>query len=200
MAKKKKSTILLIMPKPIIGEQMASELRSLGYTVFYYMTARECLFDCKVSKDASVVCESRLMGMSGIELWERFQAEHPSIPFILVGGHKDIPPIAKAAPTDFLTKPLTAEAVDRAVSRQVDHEEFDEAELRKAFDRLTPREREVLDLVVGGASSREIGIKLEVSSKTIEAHRSRIRDKTRATDIGELTLMWRAWQAINQST
>jgi len=104
--------------------------------------------------------------------------------------------IVKARPTDFLTKPITAEAVDRIVTQR-NREQFEPDELRKAYERLTDREREVLELVVAGASSGKIGAKLAVSSKTIEAHRGRMSDKARTDNISDLTLKWRAWTSRN---
>ena len=92
----------------------------------------------------------------------------------------------KAGAADLIVKPVTAEKILNAVQRVTAPEALSETELARAFDRISEWEEEVLRLIVAGESSREIAHKFVISVKTIEAHRSRIMDKTRADDVGHL--------------
>ena len=88
---------------------------------------------------------------------------------------------------------LNKSDIETAIKRATEGEVFTDAELELAFKKLTEREREVAALVVDGKSSREIGAELGVSVKTVESHRMRVMDKTRADDVGHLVRLWRAW-------
>ncbi len=91
---------------------------------------------------------------------------------------------------------LTVEALTDAIERTLSPADLDERDLEKSFQRLTLRELGVLEGVVEGKASRDIAADLGISTKTVEAHRARINDKTRAADVGELVRMWKAWQAL----
>lgn len=88
------------------------------------------------------------------------------------------------------------EVLAAAIERTRSPEEFKEKALRWPFDNMSPRESEVLDRVLAGLASRDIAKELGISTKTVEAHRSRINDKTRANDVGELIRMRKAWQTL----
>jgi two-component system response regulator FixJ len=95
---------------------------------------------------------------------------------------------------DLVPKPVTVESLQDAITRATDGAEFTDAELERAFRKLTESERKITALVVDGKASCEIRAALGVSRKTVEAHRARIMDKTRAEDVGHLARLWRAWK------
>jgi FixJ family two-component response regulator len=138
--------------------------------------------------------------MTGIELVEKLTADRNDVLFTLLAGHADAPAAVKAMQEnvlDFLLKPVNAESllglVACAYAQYYDvdwdfvGEDLDDIE--DCLSRITEREREVLDLLVEGYSSREIGSQLAVSTKTIEAHRARINDKMRSDDLAHLVRM-----------
>ena len=96
---------------------------------------------------------------------------------------------------ELVVKPVAIEHLKAAIIRAMDGEEFTDAELERAFRKITAREREVVKLVVDGKSSRAIGELLGLSTKTVEAHRARIMDKSRADDVGHLDRLWRTSEA-----
>jgi FixJ family two-component response regulator len=152
------------------------------------------------AKPGVVVSELNLRGMTGIELAEKLAADKKNVLFTLLAGHADAPVAVRAMQEnvlDFLLKPLNAKSllalVARAYAQYYDvdwdfvGEDLDFIE--DSLSRITTREREVLDLLVDGHSSREIGSQLGVSTKTVEAHRSRINDKMRSDDLAHLVRM-----------
>ena len=117
-----------------------------------------------------------------------------------ISGHSDAPTAIQgmqAGAIDFMTKPVHGEALISLIARayatyyDVDWDFVGEDldDIDKSINRITGREREVLDLVVEGLSSREIGVRLGVSTKTVEAHRARINDKMRSDDLAHLVRM-----------
>ena len=135
-----------------------------------------------------------------MELFEKLQANKIDLPIAFIAGHADSPAAIqgmKAGAFDFMMKPVKGDQLMALVARgyathyDVDWdfvgEDLDDIE--KNLRRVTDREREVLDLVVEGHSSRAIAAKFGVSTKTIEAHRARINDKMRSDDLAHLVRM-----------
>jgi two-component system response regulator FixJ len=132
--------------------------------------------------------------MTGRELAEQLTRDRSDFPVVLMAGHLDTPKVIGSAAADILVKPVSVESLQAAIKRATDGEVVTDAELERTFKKLTGREREIAALVVAGKSSREIAAALDVSTKTVEAHRSRILAKTRADDVGHLVRLWRAWK------
>ena len=195
MAKRsKKTTVFLIVDDTAQRENLAAELRAAGFDVHEYMTAREFLIDKRNHSSGVVVADYRLQGMTGLELTEQLTSEQSTFPFVLIVGHADIPKVIRGDVADVVLKPVAIESVTSAIVRATEGEVITDEELELAFRKLTARELEVTGLVVDGKSSREIGASLGISTKTVEAHRSNILDKTRADDVGHLVRLWRAWK------
>ena len=164
------------------------------------MTAMEFYRDFRESKPGVVLSELHLRGMTGIELAEKLTSEKQDVLVTLLAGHADAPVAVKAMQEnvlDFLLKPVRAESllglVARAYAQYYDVDwDFvgeDLEYIEDSLSRITEREREVLDLLVEGYSSREIGSQLGVPTKTIEADRARINDKMRSDDLAHLVRM-----------
>ena len=193
MAKRsKKTTVFLIVDDSDQRKNLAAELQSAGYDVHDYMTAREFLIDQRNHSSGVVVADYRLLDMTGVELCEQLAKVRSTFPVALIVNHADIPKVVAAGVFDFIPKPVTVESLQDAITRATDGEEFTDAELERAFRKMTGREREIVALIVDGNSSREIGAALGISTKTVEAHRARIMDKTRADDVGHLVRLWLA--------
>ncbi|MCA9058274.1 MAG: response regulator transcription factor, partial [Planctomycetaceae bacterium] len=164
-----------------------------------YMTAMEFYRDYREPVPGVLILDIRLPGMSGMELQDKLNEEGFELPMVMISGHADVPMAVRAMKNgafDFLCKPVRVaemvEAVNRAYNYyyDVDYDLDDELEeTEESISRLTGRERQVLDHVVDGLSSREIAEELGVSTKTVEAHRARINDKMRADNVSHLIRM-----------
>lgn len=194
MAKRaKKTSVFLIVDDTDQRAKLATALQATGYEVHDYMTAREFLIDQRNHSSGVVIADYRLQGMTGLEMAEQLAKNRSDFPVVLIAGHSDIPKVIGSVAADILVKPVAIESLNAAITRATDGEVFTDAELERAFQKLTGREREIAALVVEGKSSREIAAALGISTKTVEAHRARIMDKARADDVGHLVRLWRAW-------
>jgi FixJ family two-component response regulator len=157
-----------------------------------------------------LILDLRLPGMSGMELQEKLNDDGFELPIVMISGHADVPMAVRAMKNgafDFLCKPIRVEDLVQAVGRayayyydvdgDVLEDELEETE--ESIARLTGRERQVLDHVVEGLSSREIAAELGVSTKTVEAHRARINDKMRADNVSHLIRMCFAYNEEQKS-
>ena len=192
--KQESQQVFLIVSDRKRCSALAEELRADGLKVEEYQTAREFLID-KVNHQGGVVVASvRLMRLCGIELANTLKGEAKAFPVILMAGHADSPAAVKSG-VDFVSD-LSPDNVLAAVRRITTPEVFDEKGLRWGFERLAEREAETLALIAKGLSCREIGAEMGIASKTVESHRARINERTRASDVAELLRMWKAWKAL----
>ncbi|MEO2017671.1 MAG: response regulator [Fuerstiella sp.] len=191
--------MFLVEDDQAIRASMKEALEEEKLQVEDYMTAMEFYRDYRGAKPGVLILDIRLPGMSGIELQEKLAAEKFPLPIVMISGHADVPMAVRAMKNgafDFLCKPVKVHDMVEAVARgyhcyyDVDVDMDDELdETEDSLNRLTSREREVLDHVVDGLSSREIAEELTVSTKTVEAHRARINDKMRADNVAHLIRM-----------
>ena len=137
-------------------------------------------------------------GMSGLELLEHLAREGLHIPAVIITGHGDVPMAVRAMKSgavDFIEKPFNDEALLDAIRRAIAFEEqqrsqySEHRQVNERLAHLTPREREVMDMVCDGKSNKEIANSLGVSAKTIEAHRARVMEKMQAGSLAELVRM-----------
>lgn len=207
--KRKDFTVFLVEDDQAIRASMKEALVEEKLPVNDYMTAMEFYRDYREVVPGVLILDIRLPGMSGIELQEKLAGEDFPLPIIMISGHADVPMAVRAMKNgafDFLCKPVKVEDMLEAVSRAYHYyydldmnldEELDETE--DSLNRLTTREREVLDHVVDGLSSREIAEELTVSTKTVEAHRARINDKMRANNVAHLIRMCFNYNAAEEA-
>ena len=194
-ATKPVTNVFLISRDRAVCSSLASELKEAGYNAIDYQTAGEFLIDKPNHSGGIVISELRLLGMQGSELVEHLAGERAKFQVVLIVKNADTPKAVKAG-VDFVCGPLSPEILITAIQRVNTPEEFSERDLQWFFDRLTPAESRVLDGVIAGKASRAIAAELGVSTKTVEAHRSRINAKSRATDVAQLIRMWKAWQDV----
>lgn len=197
--KRKEFSVFLVEDDQAIRASMKEALEEEKLTVHDYMTAMEFYRDFREVVPGVLILDIRLPGMTGIELQEKLAEEDFPLPVVMISGHADVPMAVRAMKNgafDFLCKPVKVDDLLAAVGRayhfhydvEIDiDDELDATE--DSLNRLTTREREVLDHVVDGLSSREIAEELAVSTKTVEAHRARINDKMRADNVAHLIRM-----------
>ena len=171
------------------------QLRSAGYQVFTYETAADLLEQLPLAAPGCVILDVRLPGMSGPELQQRLIERGADLPIIFLTGHADIPVSVrtiKAGAEDFLIKPVAGDLLLDAIERAIAHHRADPgrsgeiAAVRASFEQLTPREREVFQLVVHGKLNKQIAHELDITERTVKAHRQSAMEKLKAHSLLEM--------------
>jgi FixJ family two-component response regulator len=172
----------------------ARVLRAAGFDVRLYTSATQFLASVPAGPGC-IILDLGLPGPSGLELQERLADADEALPVVFLTGQGDIPKTAKAMKAgaiDFLTKPVEApvllEAVSRALARDAGNREVSARKraARTRYDRLTPREREVLAHVISGQLNKQIAYDLGTSEHTIKVHRQRVMEKLEAMSVPDL--------------
>jgi FixJ family two-component response regulator len=172
-------------------------LEASGYRVALYASASQLLKNPPAAEPGCILLDVQMEGLSGLQLQERLAAIGHSLPIVFLTGHADVPSSVraiKAGAEDFLTKPAPKEvllaAVQRALAsfRAVQEKGNRDGALHARLARLTPREREVFDLVVRGRLNKQIAHQLGTSERTIKAHRHSVMHKLEMQSFAELVL------------
>jgi len=188
-------TVFVIDDDPLIRDGVRSLIGSVGLQVQTYGSAGDFLRSARPDAPACLVLDIRLPDLSGLDLQRELRASHIHIPIIFITGFGDIPMTVeamKAGAVEFLTKPFRGQdlldAVQGAIARDraARQERAEIGELRKCFDTLSPREQEVLRLVVTGLLNKQIAAELGISELTVKTHRAHIMEKMRAGSLAEL--------------
>ena len=198
MTTKTDSIVYVIDDDPSIRDAIKSLIRSVGMRVETFGSAQEFMASSRTDAPACLVLDVRMPGLSGLDLQRDLSDAGIRIPIIFITGHGDIPMSVramKAGAMEFLTKPFRdqdlldaiTEAVDR--DREMRQQEAGVAELRSRFERLTPREREVMGLVVAGLLNKQIAVRLGISEITVKLHRHQVMEKMQAGSLAELVRM-----------
>jgi RNA polymerase sigma factor (sigma-70 family) len=170
-------------------------LMAEGFRVEAFESAEQFLDSGKVGRSACLVVDIEMPGLNGLELQELLASEMIETPIIFLTGHGDIPKTVRAmrvGAIDFLTKPVDdtklldtiRQATAVGAEAQVRTEEL--RSIRERAETLTPREREVMELVVTGMLNKQIAYDLGTSEKTIKVHRARVMEKMHASSVAEL--------------
>lgn len=189
--------VYLVDDDPSVRESLEGLLRSHKVSVVTFSSARDYI-ECKRDDTAGcLILDLQLPDISGLELQKRLLNEQ-SPPIIFISGRGDIPSTVQAmkgGATEFLTKPVDPEALLSAVRAafakdRINRDERTElVELRKRFAQLSPREKEVLPLVVKGLLNKQSAAALGIREVTLQIHRSQIMKKTGAGSFAELVRM-----------
>jgi len=170
-------------------------LRSVDLDVETFASAQDFLRKPMPDRPACVVLDLRLPGPSGLELQESLIRAGHDVPIIFISGHADVPSSVraiKAGAVDFLQKPFSDQALLDIIhgalrrDREARRDRAEVAGIRLRFDTLTPRERDVLRLVIQGRLNKQIAGDLGISEKTVKFHRGRVMEKTQAGSVAEL--------------
>ena len=188
-------TLFLIDDQQAVREALGEMLRVLGYRVETCESADAFLEALTAPRPGCIVADVRMPGMDGIELVRELSRRGIALPVVLISGHGDVPMAVaaiKAGAEDFIEKPVDdahlLAAINRCLARAFDKlvREQSLEELRLRLERLTPRETEVMDLVVDGFTSQAIGLRLGISQRTVESYRVQIMDKMQAESVAVL--------------
>jgi two-component system response regulator FixJ len=187
--------VFVIDDQESVRHALAEMLDVFGYRVEAYGSADAFLRALDRARPACVVADVRMPGMTGIELVEELARRNCTLPIVLISGHADVPMAVsaiKAGAEDFIEKPVDdvrlVAAINRGLARAFERQVREQSlhELRAQFERLTPRELEVFDLVVEGCTSHAIASRLALSTRTVESYRVQVMEKMRAESVAVL--------------
>ncbi len=195
----KPDTIVFVVDDdPSVREALQGLIRSVGLRVQTFGSAQEFLGSPRPDAPACLVLDVRLPGLSGLDLQRELVKAGVKLPIIFITGHGDIPMSVramKAGAVEFLTKPFRdqdlLDAIQQAIERDriARQERVEMVELRHRFDSLTPREQQVMGLVVTGLLNKQIAAELGTSEVTIKVHRGQLMRKMGANSLPDLVRM-----------
>jgi FixJ family two-component response regulator len=188
--------VFLVDDDPSVRRALARLIKSAGHQVQTFASAQEFLGTRAAGEEAAcLVLDVRMPGLTGIELQRQLQTLNRNVPIVFMTGHGNIPmsvQAMKAGAVDFLPKPVKdtdlLRAIEQALARALrDRAERNELEhVRERVERLTPREREVMVLVVRGLLNKQVAFELGTVEKTIKVHRARVMEKMQVDSLADL--------------
>jgi FixJ family two-component response regulator len=190
--------VYVVDDDPSIRRSAARMFRAAGLEAQTFSSAAEFLEHRRPDGPSCLVLDVRLPGLSGMDLQKEMNKSGIHIPIIFVTAYGDIPMSVramKAGAAEFLTKPICSRgllvAVRAAIERdQLERKERSEVEeLRQRYEQLTPREREVLNLIAAGMLNKQAACTLDTAERTIKFHRAHIMKKMRAESLASLVRM-----------
>jgi FixJ family two-component response regulator len=191
-------TVFIVDDDPAIRHAMEYLMRSVDMKYEIYRSADEFLGGWNEARGGCLVLDIRMPGMGGLELQDRLRERDISLPIIFITGHADVPMAVDAMQKgafDFIQKPFRdqdlLERIGAAIKadrvQRAEHER--KGEVSNRISKLTPREREVMDLVVTGKANKIVAYELGVSQRTVEIHRARVMEKMGARSLADLVRM-----------
>ncbi len=190
--------VFIVDDDDAVRDSISWLISSVDLKVRAYSSAGDFLDQCRPGRAGCLITDIRMPEISGLELQDELNRRGCDIPVIVITGHGDVQTAVramKAGAFDFIEKPfndqLLLDLVNRAVASSVLslREQIEYAEVKTRIGSLTPRERQVLDLISIGDSNKNIAHQLEISEKTVEAHRAKVMGKMKAKSLAALVKM-----------
>lgn len=188
-------TIFVIDDERSVRHALARLLRSAGYRVETFASAEEFLKREPYEGVGCLVLDVRMPGMTGPELFDRMSEKGLSMPVVFLTGHGDVPTSVRAmkkGAVDFLLKPADDEALLQTIRQAVVRHASEQAReqerqgIQARLQRLTSREREVMECVIRGRLNKQIAADLGITEKTVKVHRGRVMAKMEVGSVAEL--------------
>lgn len=191
-------TVFIVDDDQAVLRSLRWLIESVRLRVEAFSSAQAFLDHYDSSKPGCLVLDVRMPGMSGLDLQERLAAQRIQVPIIFITGHGDVQMAVRAVQSgafDFVEKPFNDQDLLDRIQKAIVFDagqrgkNTQRVQLRSLFVSLTPREREVLDLVVEGMSNKAIANSLGLSAKTVEVHRAKVMEKMHARSVADLVKM-----------
>ena len=188
-------TVHIVDDDPAVRDSLALLAGSAGLSVATFCSASDFLDDYCPTRPGCLVLDMCLPGIGGMELLEQWTDSQPPLPVIILTGHGDVPAAVQAMKVgamDFIQKPFDCEMLLQRIHEAIERDRLSRRNssnhqaLASRMARLTPREREIMDLIVGGKANKVIAIDLNISERTVELHRARIMKKMQVKSLAEL--------------
>lgn len=193
-----KPTIYIVDDDDGIRKALTLLITTMGYNAIPFARPTEFLKNFDPNQHGCLVLDVRMPEMSGLEIQQRLNRLGSMLPVILVTGHGDVPMAVQAMKDgafDFLQKPFRdqdlLDRINAALAQDLENRETVKrhADLKRRAESLTPREREVMALVVDGRANKVIAIDLGLSERTVEIHRANVMEKMQARSVAHLVKM-----------
>jgi FixJ family two-component response regulator len=187
--------VYIVDDDPSMREALTRLLGTVGLRAAAFKTPQEFLKDKRPDAPGCLVLDVRLPGLSGLDLQRELANMDPPIQIVFITAHGDIPMTVqalKAGAVDFLTKPFRDQQLLDAVQQAIDRDRAareqraELGELRRRYESLTQREREVMTLVVRGSLNKQTAAELGTSEATVKAHRAQLMRKMQAESVAQL--------------
>src|ERR1700678_796503 len=201
--------VFVVDDDPSVREALESLIVQAGWRAQVFESAQAFLNFPRASAPSCLVLDVSLPGLNGLELQSLIAGDRIDMPIIFITGHADVPMTVKAmkaGAVEFLTKPVAEDvlldAIGSAIARSrttLDQESESQA-LRSLFAKLTPRERDVLNLVVRGLLNKQVGGELGMAEITVKAHRGQVMRKMKAASFADLVNMAARLGLVSAST
>jgi FixJ family two-component response regulator len=178
-----------------VRESLELLIQNEGWQVETFASAQEFLERPHELVQCCLILDVSLPGLTGLDLQQQVAADRKDMPIIFITGQGDIPMTVramKAGAMEFLTKPFSDEVLLNAIRQALEHsrlalsEQASLKELKNRYASLTPRERQVMALVVSGLLNKQVGGELGISEITVKAHRGKVMEKMKAGSLADL--------------
>ena len=192
-----KSIVFVVDDDVSVRESLELLIKSAGWQPELFASAQEFLLHPRAAVPSCLVLDVSLPGLDGLEL-QRLLADRNDVPIVFITGHGDVPmsvQAMKAGALEFLTKPFKDDVLLQAVRGAIERSrvalrlDAEMRALRKCYESLTPRERQVMALVVSGLLNKQIGGELGISEITVKMHRGQTMRKMKAGSLPDLVTM-----------
>jgi two-component system response regulator FixJ len=188
-------TVYIVDDDDEVRESLADLVDSVGLVAQTFANAPSFLSKHCADDVGCLLLDIRMPGMSGLDLQQILDEQNSTLPVIFISGHGDVPMAVEAmrrGAVDFIEKPYRDQelldringAIETGQKRQNDRVEIDK--IKEHFETLTPREREVMGLIVQGQANKVIAIDLGLSQRTVEVHRARVMEKMQVRSLAQL--------------
>jgi FixJ family two-component response regulator len=197
------ATVFVVDDDADLRESLGWLLESAGLRVRSYSTAQEFLTEYKSEEPGCLLLDVRMPGLSGLDLQEELRRRGVPPPIIIMTGHAKVPMAVRAlkgGAIDFIRKPFRDQALLERIRQAIDLDcqtrqaRMECANFAARLSDLTPREREVMELVIAGKPNKIIADDLGISNRTVEVHRGRVMEKMQVDSVAELVRLHLLWK------